>query len=170
MKLCVPILLILFILNPLQAFAQHLALGAGITTSSSYCIEGSYITDNSVSFHLGYSTTWSDAKGKKVNAQLWNYGRTVDGQGEFFSSFDLGMGYIIKKSIWLSGEISIGNKSHYIQYLDHRFTGDHYYMIDNDESLFGYGGTMGFFLRDNVVILFRVNTLHKIGIGVRYVF
>ena len=57
-----------------------------------------------------------------------NYGRTVDGTGTYYTSFDLGVGYFVTPQIWITGELSIGTRSIYTQYIDHRFTGDHYYL------------------------------------------
>jgi len=128
LKCVIKVLFLFFPANFL--IAQQGALGAGFAGANAWFIEAAYIEDTTISIHLGYSAQPSGASGKYEDVQLSNYGRTIDGSGDYYTSIDLGAGYVFRRTVWTTAGISFGTKSHYTQYLDHRFTDDHYYMTN----------------------------------------
>ncbi|MBK8946449.1 MAG: hypothetical protein IPM32_14430 [Ignavibacteriae bacterium] len=159
------LLSILFISN---VFSQGFGFGLGYSTSNALFGDVCYISDKS-SFHIGYTSESNDAVGKLVSEQKSNYGRTISGTGEYFSSFDLGYGYEVIEKVRLNIEISFASKNYYSNYVDRRFDGGGYHMITKDESDVGIGGFVGYNI-DNFDFFIGYNSVRKIGFGLRFIF
>ncbi|MBD3616652.1 MAG: hypothetical protein HUJ22_08765 [Gracilimonas sp.] len=146
--------------------AQSFGVGAGFGTSSSMFVDLFYL-ENSNSFHLGFSYQFSDTRGKLVSEQKSNYGRTVDGTGEYFWTLDFGYGHNVISELTINGEISLGSLNEYTNYLDGRFNGGGYHMIDQASLVAGIGASVGYNLSESVNVFLGYNTLRKVTAGLR---
>lgn len=160
-------LISLFVISE-NIIAQQWGFSLGYATSNSFFGDFLYQEKN-ISFHLGYSHQFSDAKGKEVSDQKSNYGKTVVGQGNYFYSIDLGLGYHINSKVRINAELSIGSNEYFTNYSDKRFTDDGYHMITKSESIIGLGGSASYSLQ-NWELFIGYNTLRKLGLGFRVIF
>lgn len=85
-------------------------------------------------------------------------------------TFDIGYGYNIKGKLPIHGELSIGSTNHYINYIDNRFTGGGYHMIEKREIIIGIGGNIGYKFSGNIEIHTGYNTKRKLSFGMRLSF
>lgn len=143
--------------------------GLAYATSNAMNLEMLYLKDGN-NFKVGFSLQFSDTRGKQVDEQLSNYGRTVDGIGEYFVTVDFGYGKTIKQRIQLDGELSVGALNYYTNYIDNRFNGGGYHMITNKEVAFGVGLTAGYLVREDWCVYTGFNTVRKLQFGVRWLF
>lgn len=148
--------------------SQNFGFSLGYASSNTFFGDILYQVNN-LSFHLGYSHQTSDAKGKEVTEQKSNYGKTIVWQGNYFYSVDLGVGYFIMEKIRVHAELSICSKDYYINYSDKRFTDDGYHMIDNSESIIGFGGSASYPIK-NWELFLGYNSFREVGFGFRLVF
>ena len=138
----------------------------GLATSKSALFDIKYFK-NKNAFSLGLTYQFNDAKGEKVTKQLSNYGRTVDRTGSYIYTVDFGYTRTLTDKISLTGELSVGGRNHYTNYIDSRFTDGGYYMIDKSESLFGIGGLVTYYLNQNFGVFAGYNSIRSIAIGLQ---
>jgi hypothetical protein len=151
------------------AYAQRFGVGFAYATSNAINIEVLYAKENN-SFKLGASYKLANTRGKLVNEQLSNYGRTVDGTGKYFVTIDLGYGKTIKNKIQIDGELSLGSSNHFTNYIDNRFTGGGYHMLTKTEFVAGVGLNAGYLFNENWCVYTGFNTIRKLQFGVRWLF
>ncbi len=161
-------IILITILLSCNSFGQNFGIGLGFSTSNAFFGDVFYSINKS-SFHIGYTSESNDATGKEVSVQKWNYGRTISGTGNYFSSVDLGYGYNIYKSIKVNIEMSIATQRQYTNYVDRRFKGGGYHMITDDETQLGIGGFLGYNV-NNFDFFLGYNSIRKMGFGFRYIF
>ena len=154
------------ILVVFQSEAQTFGVGISYATSNTFNAELQYL-NNDNTFKLGFSLENADTRGKLVDKQLSNYGRTVDGTGEYFITVDLGYGRILNDVITLDGEISIGSMNLYTNYIDQRFNGGGYHLITNKETIAGVGLNVGYIINTNWNVILGYNTVRKLQLGLR---
>jgi hypothetical protein len=119
-------------------------------------------------FKLGGSIEMdTDRRGEAVDEILSNYGRTKDGTGDYFYSVDLGYGRIIKDKFIIEGELSIGQKNYYTNYIDNRFKGGGYHFIDKEETIVGGGILTGYLISDNLGLNVGYNNIKGLSFGMR---
>lgn len=138
----------------------------GFATSKSALFDIKYFK-NKNAFSLGLTYQFNDTKGKKVTEQLSNYGRTVDGTGNYFYTVDFGYTRILTDKFSLTGELSVGGRNLYTNYIDNRFTDGGYYMVDKSESLFGIGGLVTYYLNQNFGVFAGYNSIRSVAIGLQ---
>jgi hypothetical protein len=159
-------LIFLLSLVGFQSKAQKFGIGIAYATSNAFNGELQYLNNNN-SLKLGFSLEIADTKGKLVDEQLPNYGRTVDGTGEYFMTLDLGYGRILKDVITIDGEISIGSMNSYINFIDNRFNGGGYHLITERETIAGVGLNAGYIISTNWNVIIGYNTIRKLQFGLR---
>lgn len=119
-------------------------------------------------FKLGAAMEMGTGKrGEAVDEILSNYGRTKDGTGDYFFTVDLGYGRIFKEKFTLEGELSIGQKSYYTNYIDNRFNGGGYHFVDKVETIVGGGILAGYLLGDNFGVNAGYNSIKGVIFGMR---
>jgi len=165
------LLFIIFLgfLFPFNSYPQSFGLLLGYATSDAF-IAGGYVINNNFLYRFSISFEPSAAKGKEVTEQKENYGRTVEGTGDYFTTYDLSVGYYFTPELNISGEISIGRKKYYTSYIDNRFTDGGYHMIDQSESLLGLGLNAGYQFYSGIGILIGYNTVREISFALTYDF
>jgi hypothetical protein len=163
------ILIIHITIFPIRASAQHFGFLLGYSTSEAIIVGGHLINDN-ILYRFSVSFEISDARGKEVTEQQPNYGRTIDGTGDYFTTYDFSVGYYITEQITLCGELSFGQKKYYTSYLDNRFSDGGYHMIDRKESLVGFGINGGYIFKGGWGFWAGYHTVRKLSFGVNYDF
>lgn len=121
-------------------------------------------------YKVGMSFKPGSPRGKAVSNQLSNYGRTTDGSGSYFFTFDLGYGKIVKERILLDGELSFGGTFYYTNYLDGRFNGGGYHIITDSKTGIGIGLNTGYIVSKNISVFSGYNTLRGLQFGIRCFF
>lgn len=166
MKRCTILLFILLI-----SFASKAQLGfrLGYSLENSLIFDGHYKKDRN-SFHLGINRQFGGQKGKAVTDRLSNYGTTSDGSGNYTLMFDVGYGYWLNKHIVLGGEISLGSRSYFTNYVDNRFSGDRFHYIDKSEGMFGAGIKGTYLINKGFGIFLGYNSVYKANFGLNYTF
>ena len=159
--------LFLFILIS-NSFAQNFGASLGYSTSNAFFGDVFYSVNKS-SFHIGYTSESNNASGEEVSEQKSNYGKTISGTGDYFSSFDLGYGYNIFENVKVNIELSFASKKIYKNYVDGRFSGGGYHMITKDGFELGLGGFVGYDI-NNFIFFIGYNSVRKVGFGLRYIF
>lgn len=159
----------LVLLFPSISYSQNFGIVFGYSTSNAIIAGGHLIHDNFL-YRFCVSFESSDAKGKEVSEKKPNYGQTIDGTGDYFTSYDLGLGYYITPQITIAGEISLCQREFFINYIDNRFTDGGYHMIDKSESLFGFGLNAGYIFSSKLGILIGYNTIRKLSLGMTFDF
>lgn len=105
-----------------------------------------------------------------MKEQLPNYGRTVIGEGAFYSLVDLGLGVVLfRERLALLPEASIGSRNRYTTYSDDRFRKDGYSLITRRRSIAGLGCTASYALRQIHPFL-GYNALKGFIAGLRFTF
>jgi hypothetical protein len=160
--------LLIFALTCLTSWssAQKIGLGVAYATSNALAVDFLLRQENNL-FRLGGSLQFSDRRGKEVENQLSNYGQTIDGTGEYFLTIDLGYGRVVKDNWTIDTELSIGSNRHYTNYIDHRFNGDGYHIVTNKESIVGFGGNIGYIMKDHWNFFTGFNSVRKLQFGIR---
>ena len=156
-------------LLPSVSYSQNFGVILGYSTSDAF-IAGGHMINNNFLYRFSVSFEPSAAKGKEVTEQKENYGRTVEGTGDYFTTYDLSVGYYFTPELNISGEISIGRKKYYTSYIDNRFTDGGYHMIDQSESLLGLGLNAGYQFYSGIGILIGYNTVREISFALTYDF
>jgi hypothetical protein len=162
-------ILFLIILFYSTSHSQDFGVLLGYSTSYAF-IAGGQVIDNNFLYRFCVSFEPSDAKGEKVPEQKPNYGRTVAGSGDYFTSYDVGVGYYMTPDMTISAELSYGGKKYYTNYIDNRFTDGGYHLIDKSESLFGVGLNAGYIVTSGIGILIGYNTIRKLSFAITYDF
>jgi hypothetical protein len=152
-----------------DAFGQRIGFGVGYATSNAIGFDLLYLKDYRHLFKIGGAFQMSDMRGKEVEDQLANYGRTTDGSGESFYCIDLGYGWVIKQKWIVDGELSIGSNSHYTNYIDRRFNDYGYHIITEKENVVGVGVNGNYMIDENFVVFTGFNTLKKLQFGLRMI-
>ena len=147
----------------------QLGFRLGYSTGNSLIFDGHYKVDKS-SYHLGINRQFGGQKGKAVTDRLSNYGTTPDGNGEYTLMFDLGYGYWLNEHIVLGGEVSLGSRSYFTNYIDNRFSGDRFHYIDKSESVFGAGLKGTYLINKGFGIFIGYNSVYKANFGLNYTF
>ncbi len=159
-------LVCLFILVNSIVLPQNIGMSLSYSTSNAFAGDLFYTFKNS-SFHLGYTSKLNDTRGKEVSDPKPNYGKTVSGHGEYFTSVDIGYGYLISSIIRVNIELSVASKKTYTNYVDGRFTDGGYHMIDEDDTEIGIGGMIGY--KHKIFDFFiGYNSVRKFGLGFRF--
>lgn len=149
-------------------YSQYFGISGGYSDSKAFFGDVFYAI-NENSFHLGYTSQSNDATGKEVSEQKSNYGRTVSGTGDYFTSVDLGYGYLLFEKLRLNLELSIATQKYYTNYIDGRFEGGGYHMIAKDETELAVGGFVGYNY-NNFDFFIGYNTIRQMDFGLRFVF
>jgi len=166
MKKSLYFIFILFFAIPFISTAQQFGISIGYGTSKAIYFD---VLFGSMPgrFHIGGTYQFSDTRGKLVEEQLANYGRTVDGTGSYYYALDFGYGYQFKGLFLLGGELSIGSRSEFTNYLDGRFSGGGYHMVDESNIIAGIGANLGAQLSSFFELFGGYNTLRKVTFGIR---
>lgn len=149
------------------SFGQRIGIGIAGATSGSMNLELSYLDNANNFFKLGMTYQFSDTRGKLVSEQLPNYGKTQDGYGDYFLTVDFGYGKVLNEKIMLDAEISAGAKNSYENYIDNRFNGGGYHLINSKKTLIGAGLNAGYLFNENFTLLAGFNTIRKAQVGLR---
>lgn len=149
--------------------AQKWGIGIGYGTSSSIHVDFSYLSNQNV-FHIGGTGQFSNSKGKLLSEQGPNHGRTVDGRGQYFWTVDFGYGRYLTERLSVHGELSVGAVNDFTNYVDNRFSGGGYHMVDSTEITGGVGANVGYGFSDSVSGFVGYNTLREITFGIRLIF
>jgi hypothetical protein len=149
--------------------AQNFGIVLGYSSKDAFIAGGHFINNNFL-YRFSVSFEPSAAKGQEVSEQKENYGRTVEGTGDYFTTYDLSVGYYVTPKLTLSSEFSIGRKKYYTSYIDNRFTDGGYHMIDKSESLFGLGLNAGYRFYSGIGILIGYNTVRELSFAITYDF
>jgi hypothetical protein len=152
-----------------NSYSQSFGLLLGYASSDAF-VAGGQVINNHFLYRFSVSFEPSSAKGQEVSEQKSNYGRTVEGSGDYFTTYDLGLGYYITTKMTVTAEISIGRKKYYTSYIDNRFTDGGYYLIDKSESLFGFGLNAGYQFYSGMGILIGYNTVREASFAITYDF
>lgn len=154
--------------NPGFSQGQVTIMGVTIGYATSKALMGDILLGGDFNrFHLGFSLQQGDQVGTQVNERKSNHGLTTSGSGDYFTSVELGYSRVIKEKFTIHPEISIGSRKYYTNYVDSRFNGDGYHMIDKRESLFGAGLNAGYIFHDNFEVFGGVNTIRGGTFGLR---
>lgn len=161
--------ILFFAINCICLSGQTNTIGfdLGFSSNKALLLNVSYYSGKN-GFSIGMSREMVFPKGKYVDEQLSNYGRTIDSNGTYFYAFDFGYSRIIIKRLTLSGELSFGSKVFYTSYIDNRFNGGGYYLIDKKESLFGLGCLLGFNIVRGFDLISGYNTIRGFTFGCRF--
>lgn len=138
--------------------------------SSNALIAGGHVIDNNFLYRFCVSLKPADTKGEEVPEQKPNYGRTIEGRGDYFTSYDVGLGYYMTPNLTITAEISLGRRKYYTNYMDNRFKDGGYHLIDKSESLFGVGLCVGYVFESGLGLLSGYNTVRKFLFGITYDF
>ena len=164
------LLIILMVLTYSSAsYSKDFGIVLGYASSNAL-IAGGHVIDNKFLYRFCVSLKPADTKGEEVQEQKPNYGRTIEGIGDFFTTYDIGLGYYLTPNMTITGEISLGRKKYYINYFDNRFTDGGYHLIDRSESLFGTGLSVGYILNSGFGFLIGYNTVRKFSFAMNYDF
>ena len=163
--LLLSICLILFV--PSVSYSQDFGFVLGYATSNALMV-GGHLIQQKFLYRFCVSFEPSDAKGEEVTEQKPNYGQTIEGGGDYFTSYDLSVGYYVTQKMTLSGEISIAEKRYYTNYIDNRFTDGGYHMIDKSETLFGFGLSAGYIFYSGFGLLAGYNSIREFSLGITY--
>src|SRR5689334_21728342 len=105
------LLLLIIIFSAIFSFGQAPQKGFGFdlgySTSRTAMADVKYFIDKNA-FSLGYSYEFNDALGKKQKGII--PGTTAIGDGDYFSSVDIGYTRVINEKFSVSGEVSIGQR------------------------------------------------------------
>ncbi|HYX05909.1 MAG TPA: hypothetical protein VE912_04170 [Bacteroidales bacterium] len=162
-------LTLILTLSGTSAFSQNLGLGVGFSSEKAALLEFSFKNKLQI-YSLGFSYQFTDTRGKLVSEQKSNYGRTKDGTGTFFWTIDAGAGYYLTQKFSLKAEISVGATNDYTNYIDHRFNGDGYHIIDKSKIIAGIGGLAGYDLSQSVTAFAGYNSIRNITFGIQFNF
>lgn len=163
-------MILVLLMGSLKSKAQQsFGFGIGAASTSSLLFDIKYYI-NKNAFSIGYTYELNESKGKLIKNQLKNHGREVSGRGDFFTSVDIGYTRILLERVFLSAEVSIGHIQSFTNYIDGRFTGGGYHMIDHSEESVGYGGKMAYFITSNIGIYSGYNTIRKASVGLDFKF
>jgi hypothetical protein len=161
---------IFLVLNvPSASYPQDFGFVLGYATSNALMV-GGHLIQQKFLYRLCVSFEPSDAKGEEVTEQKPNYGRTIEGGGDYFTSYDFAMGYYLTQKMTISGEISIAQKRYYTNYIDNRFSDGGYHMIDKSETLFGFGLSAGYIFYSGFGLLIGYNSIREFSLGITYDF
>jgi hypothetical protein len=138
--------------------------------SSNALIAGGHVIHDNFLVRFCVSLEPSDVKGEEVSEQKSNYGRTIEGSGDYFTTYDIGLGYYLTPKMTITGEISLGQKKYYINYSDNRFTDGGYHLIIKSESLYGVGFGVGYIIDSGFGLLIGYNTVREFSFGITYDF
>lgn len=152
-----------------RAQAQRIGFSAGFGTSSSMLLDIFYL-ENGEEYHLGFSYQFADTRGKLVEDQEANFSRTVENTGEFYRMVDLGYGYRLGNNMTVQGELSVGTRKEFTNYLDVTFTGGGYHMIDESSIILGGGANIGYNFTESITVFMGYNTLREFTFGVKFDF
>jgi len=151
-------------------FEQRIGFGFGYApTTNNMNFEIIYGIHTS-NFKVGMTFRPGNPRGKAVSEQLPNYGLTTDGSGNYFFSFDVGYGKIIKNRFLIDGELSFGGTYYFTNYIDRRFTGDGYHIITSSDTGIGVGLNAGYLITKNINVFTGFNTIRKFQLGARLFF
>lgn len=162
------------ILTVAIAFAMHSAhaqvsvFGVSVGYATTKTLVGDILVGGDLNrFHLGFSLQKGGQIGSQVDERKSNYGLTTNGSGDYFTSVDLGYSRVIKEKFTIHPELSIGTRKYYTNYVDNRFTGDGYHMIDKRESIVGVGVNAGYIVHNNFEFFGGINSIRGGTFGLR---
>lgn len=159
----VPIMFFFF-----SSFGQKIGIGLAGATSESMNLELSYLDNSGNFFKLGTTFQFADTRGKSVPEQLPNYGKTPDGNGEYFVTVDFGYGKIFKEKFLLDVEVSAGSENLYQNYRDNRFNGGGYHLITSKQTIIGAGLNAGYLFNEYFTVFAGYNSIRKAQLGIRF--
>lgn len=165
-----PLLLLPFLCLSFSGYSQVEVTVMGVTIgyATTKTLVGDILLGGDVNrFHLGFSLQQGDQVGRQIDERKSNYGLTTDGSGDYFTSVDLGYSRVIKEKFTVHPEVSIGTRKYYTNYVDNRFSGDGYHMIDKKESLLGIGINAGYIVHNNFEFFGGVNSIRGGTFGLR---
>ena len=87
-------LLMILLIFPSVAHPQDFGFLLGYATSDA-TIAGGHLIHDDLLFRFSVSFESADTRGEEVTEQKPNYGRTIDSAGDYFTSYDFGVGYYI---------------------------------------------------------------------------
>lgn len=147
-------------LKPVVDTDMETIAGFDVAYTSNRVIRGALIAKVGVNFfRLGFSGQDGGQKGKRVGEQLANYGRTITGSGQFLSSVDIGYGRAVVRNLIVEAEVSLGWRTYYTNYVDGRFNGGGYYLVNQTEFKPGVGLGARYFVNKYVNAFGGYNTL-----------
>ena len=145
------------------------SIGGGVLDSAAYFVDIDFNILRTLAIHGGY--TFSDRpSGKEVSERLGNYGNTKDGEGSYFSTFDLGIQKIFLKKWMILGGFSVGSRDYYQRYLDRRFRADHYYLVTKSKTIMAFDTGLTYRASDIFSVFLRHNDSVGTGIGIKLCF
>ncbi|SFU18965.1 hypothetical protein SAMN04489724_0070 [Algoriphagus locisalis] len=152
----------------LSSFGQKVGIGLAGASSGSMNMELLYMDKTKNIFKLGMTYQFADTRGKLVPEQLSNYGKTQDGNGEYFLTIDFGYGKIFKEKFLLDIELSAGSENSFQNYIDNRFNGGGYHLITSKNTVLGAGLDAGYLFKENFTAFAGFNTIRKAQVGIRF--
>jgi hypothetical protein len=162
---------LIFILLLLLSFNKSFSQSGGVKfgySSEKEIIAGAHLINGDFLYRITVSYNDANTKGKEVSEQKSNYGKTIDGTGTKLSHFDFSVGYYLYPNFTIAGELSIGSKENFTNYIDGRFSGGGYHMIDDDESIIGVGLNAGYIFQSGFGLFLGYNTIRKLSFGLTY--
>lgn len=159
--------LISFFISINIGYTKQIGFGVGYCSENAILLNLNYKNDLQI-YSFGYNIQSSDTRGKLVSEQKSNYGKTIDGNGSYFWTIDVGIGYYLTKIISIQAELSIGSLEDYTNYMDRRFKDNGYHMIDNSETIIGIGALIGYDFSKNIRAYAGYNSLKRISFGLQY--
>ncbi|MDX1640128.1 MAG: hypothetical protein R3220_00425 [Balneolaceae bacterium] len=148
-----------------ETSAQSWRMSIGYGTSSA--IHADFFKKDMNSFHIGGSYQFADTRGKLVQERKANYGREIDGTGQYFWGVDLGYGRFLTEKISINGEVSVGSQNDFTNYLDGHFNGGGYHLVNSSEIVAGIGANVGFVASEYFSFFGGYNTLRNATFGIR---
>ena len=165
----ISLFLIIFHATINNSFSQ--GIGFGISYGTAQVIGGEFVFMSKKNIFLfGASIQLSNKKGEAVDNQLPNYGRTVDGEGEYFLTIDLGYGKVIGEKFTVEVSVSLGQNYRYTNYIDNRFSSGGYHLVEEENFVGGIGANIGYMISNNFNFYLGLNSLKKFQLGARILF
>lgn len=119
------------------------------------------------SFYFGFSQQFNGQKNTVVRERKQTYGTTPIGDGDFYWLLDFGYSRTFMETISIQPEISVGDKNFFTSYKDNRFKDNGYSLINNSETIAGFGLNLGYKINDFVEPYCGYHTIKKATFGIR---
>lgn len=150
-----------------QSSDKSIGLSLGLATIGIVDGDLFYKVRNS-RFHIGYAYQFNKSKGELVSQSKANYGNVPDGTGDYLNSIDFGYSHIVNKKITIKAEINAAFQNYYTNYIDNRFKGGGYHVIDSTVTTLGYGAALGYLVSEKLELYLGYNSVKQLTFGLRF--